>query len=98
MVPVNVRFCGTSAARASAHAIRIFMSPLLLRCDGGLAPAQDEFLDLAGGGLRQLGDEVERVRALEVRKRVANERAQLLGRRRRARPEDDERVRRLSPS
>ena len=49
----------------------------LLRRDCRAPAAQHEFLNLARRGLRQLGDESERVRALEVREPLAREGAQL---------------------
>src|SRR5579872_318636 len=68
-----------------------------LHRDRGLAAAQDELLNLARRGLRQLADERHRVRALEVRQAVARELPDLVGGRGGARLQDDERMRRLAP-
>src|SRR5688572_55291 len=70
---------------------------LLLRRDRRTVASQHEFLDLAGGRLRQLGNEGERVRRLEVRQALTGERAQLFGADDTVRIEHDEGVRGLTP-
>src|SRR5262249_33409080 len=69
----------------------------LLRGYGRPLASKNELLNLPRSGLRQLGDEGEAVRALEVREPLARVRAELLRRCRRARFEDDEGVRRFTP-
>src|SRR5271170_5135054 len=51
--------------------------PPLLRRDPRAPAAKHELLHLAGGRLRQLGDEMEGLRALEVGETGAHERSQL---------------------
>src|ERR1041385_9505780 len=69
----------------------------LLRRYARALAAQHELLDLAGRRLGQLGDEVERLGALEVRELGARELAQLVLARGGAGAQDHERVRALAP-
>src|ERR1700733_14925696 len=61
------------------------------------AVAENELLDLPGGGLRQLGDERDPARGLEVSQPLAGERDDLVLRRGLAVPGGDEGLRGLPP-
>src|SRR5512133_2944917 len=67
---------------------------------GGPGPealAQRSLEDLARGRARQVADEVDRARQLVAGEALAREGGQLVGTRHRARPQDDERLHRLTP-
>jgi hypothetical protein len=85
------------ALRWAVGRIREHPDRELLAGEVGGAAAENEFLDLAGRGLRELVDERHGAWRLEVGQPVADERYQLRLRRGLARTQHHERVRRLAP-
>src|SRR3984957_10757459 len=72
--------------------------PGLLAAQVRGAVAENVLLDLPGGGLRQLGDERDPARGLEVSQPLAGERDDLVLRRGLAVPQHDEGLRGLPPA
>src|SRR5512143_1949453 len=94
-MPASTETSTTGSASASGRA-GSFMADSLDRVGGSRAVAQDELLDLAGRGLRQLAELVA-LRHLVARQVLATMRVELVRGDRRARLELDERARRLAP-